>query len=39
MGNICERSSMNKSSRAFGSLYQVGVDSIFQQYGNGTGYS
>lgn len=39
MGNICERSSMNKSGSTFGSLHQVGIDGIFQQNSNGTGYS
>ena len=36
---ICERTTMHKSSRSFGSLYQIGMDGVFKQYGDGTGYT
>ena len=35
MRYICERTAMHKSGCSFGGLYQVGMDGVFQQYGDG----
>ena len=35
MRYICERTAMHKSGCSFGGLYQVGMNGIFQQYGDG----
>ena len=37
VGDVGERASMDKGSRAFGGLYEVGMYGIFQEYGDGAG--